>query len=102
METEKEKSLRREGNIEATKIWAETTKYQTDKIVEAFNTLVNAFKDYYLKGHRLLTLSAITLIAMIFCVMAFLTFSGRVGGETFAFVTGTIVGYIISLLAGRK
>jgi hypothetical protein len=30
--------------------------------------------------------------------MAFLTYSGKVGGETFAFVTGTIVGYIISVL----
>jgi len=102
MEAEKEKVAKRETNIENAKIWAETTKYQTDKIVEAFNALVNAFKDYYLKGYRLLTLSAIMLIAMIFCVMAFLTFIGRVWGETFAFVTGTIVGYIISLLAGRK
>jgi hypothetical protein len=63
--------------------------------------LVNAVKDYYIRGRKLLTLSAFTLIATIFCVMAFLTFIGRVGGETFAFVTGTIVGYIISLLAGK-
>lgn len=100
MEAEKEKSLR-EVNIEATKIWAETTRYQTDRIVEAFNVLVNAVKDYYIRGRKLLTLSAFMLIATIFCVMAFLTFIGRVGGETFAFVTGTIVGYIISLLAGK-
>ena len=100
MENEKEKLL--EINLEATRIQAQTTRYQTDKIVEAFNNLVNAFKDYYLKGHRLLTLSAFTLIALIFCVIAFLTYMGRVGGETFAFVTGTIVGYIISLLAPKK
>jgi hypothetical protein len=100
VEAEKEKSLR-EVNIEATKIWAETTRYQTDRIVEAFNVLVNAVKNYYIRGRKLLTLSAFMLIATIFCVMAFLTFIGRVGGETFAFVTGTIVGYIISLLAGK-
>jgi len=100
VEAEKEKSLR-EVNIEATKIWAEMTRYQTDRIVEAFNVLVNAVKDYYIRGRKLLTLSAFMLIATIFCVMAFLTFIGRVGGETFAFVTGTIVGYIISLLAGK-
>jgi hypothetical protein len=96
VEAEKEKSLR-EVNIEATKIWAETTRYQTDRIVEAFNVLVNAVKNYYIRGRKLLTLSAFMLIATIFCVMAFLTFIGRVGGETFAFVTGTIVRYIISL-----
>jgi hypothetical protein len=96
VEAEKEKSPR-EVNIEATKIWAETTRCQTDRIVKAFNVLVNAVKDYYIRGRKLLTLSAFTPIAMIFCVMAFLTFIGRVGGETFAFVTGTIVGYIISL-----
>jgi len=90
MESEKEEIAKKEIDIEATKIWSETTKYQTERIVEAFNMLVNAFKDYYLRGHRLITLSAFTLIGVIFCVMAALTFIGRISGETFAFVTGTI------------
>jgi hypothetical protein len=82
------------------KTWSETEKYKYEKISEAFNNVVKALKDYYLKGKTILSLSAFILIAVIFCTVALLTWFGRISGETFAFVSGTIVGYIITLLKG--
>ena len=90
-----------EERMEAEKLRYEIIKYQTDKYTEAFNNLVNALKEYYTKGRKLITLSAFILIGIIFATMAFLTYYKIIGGETFAFVSGTIVGYIISLLAGK-
>jgi hypothetical protein len=41
-------------------------------------------------------------VGIIFLVTAFLTYLGKIGGETFSFVAGTIVGYIISLLGAKR
>ena len=49
-------------------------------------------------ARRLMTFAVFTFIAIIFFSMAILTFYNKISGETFAFVAGTIVGYIISIL----
>jgi hypothetical protein len=85
--------------------WVEVEKYKADveKLkIEKYTDLINkgiiSFKEYATTGRRNITIAVFLLILFIFISMAFLTYLGRVSGETFAFVTGTIIGYIISIL----
>ena len=85
--------------------WAEIERYRADiekQKVETYaavaEKIIDSYKEYSWKGRRSLTLMTGALITAIFVAMAVLTYCGKVGGETFAFVTGTIIGYIISLL----
>jgi hypothetical protein len=82
------------------KVWSETEKYKYDKISDAMYNFVNTVKDYYLKGKIIHSISSFILVGIIFGTVAFLTWLGKISGETFAFVSGTIVGYIITLLKG--
>ena len=84
--------------LEVEKYKADLEKYKTDKYVELLNDAINAIKEYTLRSKRTITIAVFIFIAIIFVTMAILTYYGRVGGETFAFVAGTIIGYIISLL----
>jgi|GEM_PF-1014355 hypothetical protein len=106
---EEEKPSKKEIDIEVLKLQSEVEKYKADKtsesvskLVDAFNKLVDAFKEYYLKTTRTTLLAAWILVGIIFLVTAFLTYLGKIGGETFSFVAGTIVGYIISLLGAKR
>jgi hypothetical protein len=99
---EEEKSSKNEIDIEAEKIWSEVEKYKADKISEGFSKLIDAFREYYLKTVRITLLAAWIIICLIFLATALLTYLGKVSGETFSFVAGTIVGYIISLLGAKR
>ena len=99
---EEEKPSKKEIDIEAQKIWSEVEKYKVDKISESVSKLIDAFKEYYLRTARITSLSAWIILGLIFSVTAFLTYLGKIGGETFSFVAGTIVGYIISLLGAKR
>ncbi len=85
--------------------WAEVQKYLADVEKEKTaiysdiaNNLIDSVKQYSEKRRQNITFMVASLIGLIFISMAYLTYLDKVGGETFAFVTGTIVGYIISLL----
>jgi len=80
----------------------EVERYKADKVYEGFSLLVEAFKEYYLRTGKMMVLSAWIAITIIFVLSAYLTYLGKVSGETFSFIAGTIVGYIISLLGGRE
>lgn len=84
--------------LEVQKYRIDLEKYQTEKYLELGNRLVDSYKEYATSGRRMITTAVFIFIAIIFIAMAVLTFFGKVSGETFAFVTGTIVGYIISIL----
>ena len=60
---------------------------------------MGSLKDYYLKKILRTTIPAYILIGAVVIGATVLTWLGKVGGETFAFLLGTIVGYIISLLS---
>jgi len=60
---------------------------------------VNSLKDYYLRKIPRTTIPAYLIVAVIVFGAIALTWLGKVSGETFAFLMGTIVGYIISLLS---
>jgi len=77
-------------------------RYKVDRFYEVASKVIDAFKEYYLKTARIILLSAWIIICIIFIVTACLTYLGKVGGETFSFIAGTIVGYIISLLGAKK
>ncbi len=84
--------------LEVEKYKADIEKYKTEKYIEIISEAIGSYKEYAAKGKRNITIGVFVLVAIIFLAMAFLTGVGKVGGETFAFVTGTIVGYIISIL----
>jgi hypothetical protein len=84
--------------LEVEKYKANVEKYKTEKYVELLNKGLEAFKEYATRTKRNITIGVFVLITLIFFSMATLTYFGKVGGETFAFVTGTIIGYIISVL----
>jgi hypothetical protein len=84
--------------LEVEKYKADVSKFQTEKYLEIGNKLIDSYKEYATSGRRMITTAVFVFIALIFVSMAILTFFDKVNGETFAFVTGTIVGYIISIL----
>jgi hypothetical protein len=91
-----------EYELEKVKIWSETEKYRTEKIVGVINNVVSSIKEYYATAHKHIIIATFILIGVIFSTVAMLTFFGIVKGETFAFLAGTIIGYIISLVAGKR
>lgn len=84
--------------LEVEKYKVDVAKLQTEKYLEIGNKLIDSYKEYATSGRRIITTAVFLFIALIFVSMAILTYFDKVTGETFAFVTGTIVGYIISIL----
>jgi hypothetical protein len=84
--------------LEIEKAKLENEKFNTERYIEFGNGVISAYKEYVSSGRRTITIASFIFIGLIFVSMAFLTFYGKLNGETFAFVTGTIVGYIINLL----
>lgn len=85
--------------IEAEKEKNEIEKEKNRALIELIREVANSLKDYYLKKIPRATIPAYVLIAIIVIGAIALTWLGRVSGETFSFLMGTIVGYIISLLS---
>ena len=77
----------------------ETEREKMNAFVELAREGMNSLKDYYLKKIPRATLPAYILVGTVVTGATILTWLGKVGGETFAFLMGTVVGYIISLLA---
>lgn len=67
--------------------------------VELIKEGVNTLKDYYLRKIPRATTPAYILVGAVVIAATVLTWLGKVGGETYAFLMGTVVGYIISLLS---
>ena len=84
--------------LEVEKYKADVERYKTEKYLELGNKAIDAIKEYVITGRRNITIAVFIFIGLIFFSMAFLTYFGKVSGETFALVVGTIIGYIISLL----
>ena len=66
--------------------------------VELAREGTNSLKDYYLRKIPRATMPAYILIGAIVVGATILTWLGRVGGETFAFLMGTVVGYIFPVV----
>jgi len=79
--------------------WIDVDREKIKALVDVAKEIVNGLKDYYLKKVHKVTLPSYILIAIVVIVATILTGLGKVSGETFAFLMGTIVGYIISLLS---
>ena len=77
----------------------EAEREKTKAFIELAREGMNSLKDYYLRKIPRATLPAYILVAAVVIGATILTWLGKVGGETFAFLMGTVVGYIISLLA---
>jgi hypothetical protein len=84
--------------LEAEKYKADIEKLKIEKYSELGYKTIDSIKEYVIKGQRNITIAGFILIGLIFVSMAGLTYYGKVGGETFALATGTIIGYIISIL----
>jgi len=79
----------------------ETQREMTKAFINLAREGMNSLKDYYLKKIPRATLPAYILIATVVIGATVLTWLGKVNGETFAFLMGTVVCYIISLLANH-
>ena len=77
----------------------EAEREKMNAFVELAREGMNSLKDYYLKKIPRATLPAYILVGTVVIGATILTWPGKVEGETFAFLMGTVVGYIISLLA---
>lgn len=77
----------------------EAEREKTRALIELAREGINSLKDYYLKKIPRATLPAHILISTVVIGTIILTWLGKVEGETFAFLMGTVVGYIISLLS---
>ena len=77
----------------------EAEREKTKTFVELAREGMNSLKDYYLRKIPRATLPAYILVGIVVVGATVLTWLGKVGGETFAFLMGTVVGYIISLLS---
>jgi len=84
--------------LEAEKYKTDIEKLKTEKYSELGFKAIDAIKEYVISGRRNITAAVFIFIGLIFFTMAVLTFFGKINGETFAFVSGTIIGYIISIL----
>ena len=84
--------------LDAEKYKADVERYQTEKYCEVINKAIDAIKEFTIKGKRNITIAVFTFVALIFFTMALLTYYDKISGETFVFVAGTIVGYIIGML----
>jgi len=85
--------------IELEKVRQETTKYLGDRVYEGVMELVKAYKEYVVTRATRITLPLFVLLGIVFASMAVLTFFGKISGESMVFLSGAIVGYIISLLS---
>jgi len=88
------------------KTWAEVEKkrlevqkYQIDKADAIIRDIAKIAKEYYGRKTMNIALISFFMIGGIAFAAGLLTFIGRLSGETFAFLAGSIVGYIITILA---
>jgi len=72
---------------------------QITLISEIAREVISGLKEYYTKKATRLTLPAYIIIGIITAVAGGLTWVGKISGETFSFLAGSIAGYIISVLA---
>lgn len=79
----------------------ETEKEKTEVFAELAKEAMNTLKDYYLKKIPKISLPAYILVGIVVGAVTFMTWLNKVSGETFAFLMGTVVGYIITLLSKR-
>ncbi|MGD0330086.1 MAG: hypothetical protein ABSB40_06515 [Nitrososphaeria archaeon] len=80
----------------------ENQKYQIDKLGEFADKGLNALKSYFGLKNMIMSALSYVLIAGIVIGAYLLTQSGKLSGETFAFLMGSVVGYIISILSERS
>ena len=84
--------------LESERYKADIERLKTEKYSELGYKLIDSYKEYVSSGRRTITVAVFIFIGLIFFTMAVLTYFDKINGETFAFVTGTIIGYIISIL----
>lgn len=88
------------------KTWAEVVsrvleveREKVKAIENAVNVAVGSLKEYFLEKATRISVPAYALVGAVVIASALLTWHGKLGGETFAFLMGTVVGYIISVLS---
>jgi hypothetical protein len=84
--------------LEVEKYKADIEKQKTEKLLELGSKGIDAYKEFAMIGRRNITVAVFIFIGIVYASMAVLTYFGKVNGETFALVTGTIIGYLISIL----
>jgi hypothetical protein len=72
---------------------------QIGKIIEEIAGLVHWYPRALGEGRRILTRNFVALILAIVVGVGILTFFGRVSGDAFVFVIGTLLGYIFAFLS---
>ena len=90
---------------EVQKRWAEVEekrieaqKERDSAIREIIKDIASRFERYYTAKTSRIAWPSYALITGIIIASTFLTWIGRVGGETYAFLMGTVIGYLISIL----
>ena len=87
---------------EVQKRWAEIEEKKIDQTAKIIESLTKDFADrferYYSGKISKFLWSSVGLIAAVIIASTVLAWIGRVGGETYAFLMGTVIGYLISIL----
>jgi len=86
---------------EVQKRWAEVEEKKTEqtaKIIELTKDLAGRLERYYSAKTSKFVWPSIALIAAVIGTSTALAWIGRVSGETYAFLMGTVIGYLISIL----
>ena len=98
MSGEDKNSIEKE-RIEIEKLRIETEEQKINYMYELGKQAIEAFRNYYLQKTTRLVISSYTIVGITVVIAGILTYMGKISGETFSFLAGSIVGYIISVLA---
>lgn len=79
--------------------WAEVEERKIDAYLEFGEKLLEQFSKYYLQKTSKIAWPVYILVGISILASAILTGLGKMSGETFAFLMGTVVGYLISVLS---
>jgi F0F1-type ATP synthase assembly protein I len=85
------------AEVEKKRIESENEK--TTKIIELAREIADKFEKYQSAKISRVVLLSYLVIGGIIIGSTILTWIGKVGGETYAFLMGTVIGYIISILS---
>ena len=84
-------------DIEKQRIDVEKQKLKSLNDIVTFG--VNKLEEYYLKKMPKLVWPVYGIMGLVILASGYLTYQGRISGDTFAFLMGTIAGYLISVIS---
>ena len=76
-----------------------------NQVMNFLNTNIPNFMDYWKEGQKIdyhgavtIPRMAILLVGVMLLVVSFLTYAGKVAGESLTFLRGIIVGYLLAIV----